>query len=235
VIVSGRDGDAVEHAAEHEAVGPVGEVASALEGELEVAGAFAAGALGALEVEAVVAAVDVAVDRLVAEAVEAVTVAEVAPAEDAAEEQLVYAAIEVLAGVREEIDLAERVVVAGGVVEVQVLELEVAAVVEIRPLLGRDVGVDLHPIVELELLQLAQAGFLLSGAGGAGLRDGLPPGLAGRADADARQHPQPNDDGGCATSHSPSLAHGPTPPRISFRLATPALDARACFESGCKC
>jgi hypothetical protein len=106
------------------------------------------------EVEPVVAGVDVRVDALVAAIVEAVTVVEVAPPDDPADEKLMRA-VHVQPEVREQLVLPQDVVLVVVIVQREVADGDVGAIVDKRALPDRHVRVDLEDLIPSDLLDLS--------------------------------------------------------------------------------
>jgi len=134
------DADPIERLREYQAIGPVDEVAAALEDQVEVAlaGPEQVGAVRRVvpaQVEAVIGAVEVGIDRLVAAPIEAVAGVEVLVTEASAQEHLLRA-VEIQPQVGEKVRFPQPVVVVLVVVEAEVVELEVSAVIDQCALAG---------------------------------------------------------------------------------------------------
>src|SRR5439155_12122664 len=152
--------------AQHQAVAPEVEVAPALDDDVVVDLSSVVGGLVALEVEAVIPAIQLPIDRLIAAAVEAVALVEIAPAPAPAEEKLVRA-VEVQPRVTDQFGLPQDVIVVDVVVGREVAEGRVSAVVEGCALVEAERPIGLDECLALDLLELPVEAFQIGLAVGA--------------------------------------------------------------------
>ena len=157
-------GDAVNDLAHCQAVSPVDEVSAALEIDIVIDEFPVVGGFITLEIETVVSAVKIRVDKPAAKAVEAVAGVVVVVGDAGAHENLV-SAVEIGPKIADELPFAESVVVVVLVVDRIILRGEISAEVDEGALAGGDFIVGQESGIHFETLKLLKSLLKLEIAG----------------------------------------------------------------------